>query len=92
MNRFVKQGPDKLGPLIEKLLARRHRAVTKSPQARAGGIKAAVIQVLELSEKPLSLREVHARCEELVDREVSYNTVKDCVHKHIEVRLQPFRE
>jgi hypothetical protein len=47
---------------------------------RAGGIKAAVIEAV--GETPLTLREIHTRCEKLLGRRVRYRTVKDCVHKH----------
>jgi hypothetical protein len=48
--------------------------------SRAGGIKSAVIETI--GEAPLTLKEIHARCERLLGRCVCYATVKDCVHKH----------
>lgn len=73
----------KLSLLRSKLLAKRKRRVSKPVLApRAGDIKAAVVQTLELSAVPMSLRDVHLACEELLGREVPYTTVKDCVHKH----------
>ena len=52
------------------------------PPPRAGDVKTAVVQTLELSAVPMSLRDVHRACEKLLGREVLYTTVKDCVHKH----------
>ena len=76
-------GYQKLSLLRSKLLARRKRPVPKPvPQPRAGDIKTAVVQTLELSAVPMSLRDVHRACEELLGRKVPYSTVKDCVHKH----------
>ena len=72
-----------LGLLRSKLLARRKRRVPEPvPPPRAGDIKAAVVQTLELSASPMRLRDVHRACENLLGREVLYTTVKDCVHKH----------
>jgi hypothetical protein len=48
--------------------------------ARAGDIKRTVIRAV--ADTPLSLREIHSRCERLLGRPVSYATVEDCVHKH----------
>lgn len=61
--------------------SRRQRKKTALP-ARAGDIKATVIRILELSDKPLRLTQIHASCEEHLDKSVKYETVKDCVHKH----------
>lgn len=73
----------KLSLLRSKLLAKRKKRVFKSIlPSRAGDIKAAVVQTLELSAVPMSLGDVHLACEELLGRQVSYTTVKDCVHKH----------
>ena len=48
--------------------------------ARAGAIKEAVVYTV--ADMPLTLRQIHAQCEELLACRVSYATVKDCVHKH----------
>ena len=73
----------KLSLLRSKLLAKRKRRVSKPVlPSRAGDIKAAVVQTLELSAVPMSLRDVHLACEQLLGRDVPYTTVKDCVHKH----------
>jgi hypothetical protein len=47
---------------------------------RAGAIKGAVIQAV--ADTPLTLKQIHAECEALLGRRVSYATVKDCVYKH----------
>jgi hypothetical protein len=47
---------------------------------RAGAIKDAVVQAV--ADTPVTLKQIHARCEVLLGRRVSYATVKDCVHKH----------
>ena len=81
LNRSAKY--QELGLLRSKLLARRKRRFSKPvPPPRAGDIKAAVVQTLEQSAVPMSLRDVHRASEELLGREVPYTTVKDCVHKH----------
>ena len=81
MNRSPKY--QELGLLRIKLLARRKRRVPKPvPPPRAGDIKAEVVQTLERAAVPMSLRDVHRACEDLLGREVPYTTVKDCVHKH----------
>jgi hypothetical protein len=45
-------------------------------------VQEAVIRVLAAADRPLRAREVHEAAEELVGRPVSWNTVKDCLHKH----------
>ena len=49
--------------------------------ARAGAIQRAVIQALAEADRPLRAREVHAAAQELVGKPLSWNTVKDCLHK-----------
>jgi hypothetical protein len=58
------------------------RGPKAEPLARAGAIKQAVIRALELADHPLRLKEIHHACEDQLGRRVSYDTVKDCVHKH----------
>ena len=41
-----------------------------------------MIRVLAGAEGPLRAREVHAAAEELAGTPLSWNTVKDCLHKH----------
>jgi Fe2+ or Zn2+ uptake regulation protein len=45
-------------------------------------VKEAVIRVLAVAERPLQAREIHSAAEELAGRPVSWNTVKDCLHKN----------
>ena len=42
----------------------------------------AVFQVLAASEKPLRAREIHTAAETLAGEPLSWNTVKDCLHKN----------
>jgi hypothetical protein len=49
---------------------------------RAGAIQETVIQVLASAERPLRAREIHATAEKLAGTALSWNTVKDCLHKH----------
>jgi len=41
-----------------------------------------VIQVLAAADKPLRAREIHSAAEELAGTLLSWNTVKDCLHKN----------
>jgi len=49
---------------------------------RAGAIQAAVFRVLAAAGRPLRAREIHAAAEELAGTALSWNTVKDCLHKN----------
>ena len=49
---------------------------------RAGAVQEAVIQVLANAGRPLQAREIHAAAEEMVGTPLSWNTVKDCLHKN----------
>jgi hypothetical protein len=49
---------------------------------RAGIVQEAVIAVLARAERPLRAREVHTAAEELATTPLSWNTVKDCLHKN----------
>ena len=49
---------------------------------RAGAVQEAVIQVLAAADKPLRAREIHSAAEELAGTLLSWNTVKDCLHKN----------
>ena len=80
LNRSAKY--QELGLLVKTLLSHRSKPMLRAPSPRAGEVKAAVVRALELSIEPMRLKDVHRACEELLDREVSYTTVKDCVHKH----------
>jgi hypothetical protein len=49
---------------------------------RAGAVQAAVIRVLATADRPLRAREIHAAAQQLAGRPLSWNTVKDCLHKN----------
>ena len=49
---------------------------------RAGAIQEAVIRALATADRPLRAREIHAAAEEAAGIPLSWNTVKDCLHKH----------
>ena len=49
---------------------------------RAGAVQAAVIRALAHADRPLRAREIQAAAQKLVGTPVSWNTVKDCLHKH----------
>ena len=49
---------------------------------RAGAIQGAVIRALAAAERPLRAREVHAAAQNLAGTPLSWNTVKDCLHKN----------
>ena len=51
-------------------------------EPRAGAIQDRVIRVLASAERPLRAREIHAAAEKLAGTALSWNTVKDCLHKH----------
>ena len=48
---------------------------------RSGLVRNAVFQVLAASKQPLRAPEIHAAAERLVGEPLSWNTVKDCLHK-----------
>ena len=68
--------------LIRSLAGRREpeRQGQSRIRRRAGTVQAAVIRVLRDATGPLRAREIHA-AEELADEPLSWNTVKDCLHK-----------
>jgi len=49
---------------------------------RAGAVQAAVIQVLASADRSLRAREIHEIAEHLAGTPLSWNTVKDCLHKN----------
>jgi hypothetical protein len=49
---------------------------------RAGAVQAAVIAALARAERSLRALEVHVAAEELAAAGLSWNTVKDCLHKN----------
>jgi hypothetical protein len=42
-----------------------------------------VIRALATADRPLRAREVHAAAQELAGTPLSWNTVKDCLHKNV---------
>jgi hypothetical protein len=50
-------------------------------QPRIGAVIGAVITVPELADRPMRAHEIHGAAEELVGARLSWNTVKDCLHK-----------
>jgi hypothetical protein len=49
---------------------------------RAGAIQEAVIRALAHADRPLRAREVHGAAQKLAGTPLSWNTVKDCLHKN----------
>lgn len=49
---------------------------------RAGAVQEAVIHVLAAANKPLRAREIHSAAQQLAGTALSWNTVKDCLHKN----------
>jgi hypothetical protein len=71
--------------LLARSLAARPGPQTQSQsqiRRRAGAVQEAVIEVLVRAHGPLRAREIHAAAQELAGTALSWNTVKDCLHKH----------
>jgi hypothetical protein len=49
---------------------------------RASAVQEAVISALMQADRPLRAREVHTAAEKLAATPLSWNTVKDCLHKN----------
>ena len=74
---------------IPKLAALRHKLLEKAPLRRKSAvdrrhlprtyvpIAKTVTQVLGLANQPMSVKHIHAACEELLGRKVLYGSVKD---------------
>lgn len=45
-------------------------------------MKQAVLQALAEADRPLRSREIHTAAQKLADTALSWNTVKDCLHKN----------
>jgi hypothetical protein len=70
---------------LTRALADRQVPETQSQSqlpARAGAVQEAVIGALARAKGPLRAREVHAAAEALAASTLSWNTVKDCLHKN----------
>lgn len=70
--------------LIRSLAARPGPQAQSQSQLRrrAGAVQEVVFQVLTAAEQPLRAREIHAVAQELAGTALSWNTVKDCLHKN----------
>lgn len=49
---------------------------------RAGAVQAAVIRALAEADRPLRARDIHQAAQKLAGMALSWNTVKDCLHKN----------
>ncbi len=73
-----------LSQLREKLLSGKHqrRSSPRGPiKPRVGLISETIKHVLAVAGKPLTVKEVHDRCQELLGRPVSHSTVKGCLNE-----------
>jgi hypothetical protein len=70
--------------LIRSLAARPGPGTRSQSQTRrrSGDVQKTVIRVLAAADRPLRAREIHAAAQELAEAPLSWNTVKDCLHKH----------
>jgi hypothetical protein len=71
--------------LLVGSLAERHALETQSQsqiRRRAGAVKDAVFNVVVAANGPLQAREIHAAAQKLAGTPLSWNTVKDCLHKN----------
>ena len=71
--------------LLAQALGRRSWPETRSQsqiRPRAGAIQEAVIRVLAAADQPLRAREIHSAAQKLAGTTISWNTVKDCLHKN----------
>jgi hypothetical protein len=51
-------------------------------RSRAGAVQEAVIRALAAVDWPMRAREIHAAAQELAGAQLSWSTVKDCLHKN----------
>ena len=77
-----KHGLAKLVKLVARALQHPAPPEASMISPRIGEVKNAVIGVLELADRPMSLSEIRHGCEELLGRPVNASTVKDCAHKN----------
>jgi hypothetical protein len=70
--------------LIRSLAGRRgpERLEQSQIRRRAGTVQAAVIKALAGASGPLRAREIHSAAQILANEPLSWNTVKDCLHKN----------
>ena len=72
----IQRNTDLRENLLGRMLARRTPGVVK---ARAGRVYRAVETVLSESDEPLRAKEIHRRCEIVLDEPASWSTVKQCL-------------
>jgi hypothetical protein len=70
--------------LIRSLAGRRGPQPQEQSQIRrrTGTVQGAVIKALVNASGPLGAREIHAAAQLLASEPLSWNTVKDCLHKN----------
>jgi hypothetical protein len=70
--------------LIRSLAGRRVLEPPEQSQIprRAGTVQAAVMRALAGASSPLRAREIHAAAQIVAQEPLSWNTVKDCLHKN----------
>ena len=64
-----------------------HRALRR----RQGSVLEAVTNVLERAERPLRVRDIHARAEELLGAAIPFSSVNEALSTHTSGRNQRFR-
>jgi len=78
--------------LLARSLATKSGPQTKSQsqmRPRAGAVEQAVIQALAEADRPLRVREIHQAAQKLAGTPLSWNTVKDCLHKNARRPVSP---
>jgi hypothetical protein len=70
--------------LVRSLATRPGRETIQQRQIRrrAGAVQETVIRVLRAADGPLRACEIHTAAQELAETSLSWNTVKDCLHKN----------
>ena len=84
LNRDVQENMALSADLAEQLGQLPNAEPRKRPALtrRSGLVRSAVFQVLAASEHPLRAREIRAAAETFAGEPLSWNTVKDCLHKN----------
>ena len=85
--RFRDETLPRLRQISGKATSRRRKPVTKVLKPRTGLVQETVKHVLLSAGKPLRVKEIHKRCEEVLGTPVNYSTVKDCLRE--KRRAQP---
>ena len=83
MNRDVHEGLPAISSLARRLrqFCPLESAAPRRLARRPGLVRDAVFRALAASERPLRAREIHAAAEAVAGEPLSWNTVKDCLHK-----------